>query len=113
MVESPRRRWRTAEPKRLNDSPAGSTGSRLSRQEIGFMSRQKRVSRSRSHREMVYMHPAQFVLSFLAIFSGETAPLASVLRAALNWAATNFLHTDYPHRHFAQPAFAVALSGLG
>ncbi len=74
------------------------------------MSRQKRVSRSR--REMVYMHPAQFVLSFLAIFSGETAPLASVLRAAINWAATNFLHTDYPHRHFAQPAFAVALPGL-
>ncbi|WP_157439720.1 hypothetical protein [Terracidiphilus gabretensis] len=74
------------------------------------MSRQKRVSRS--HREMVYMHPAHFVLSFLAIFSGETAPLASVLRAAINWAATNFLHTDYLHRHFAQPAFAVALSGL-
>ena len=74
------------------------------------MSRQKRESRS--HREMVYMHPAQLVLSFLAIFSGKTAPLASVLRTALDWAATNFLHTDYPHRHFAQPAFAVALSGL-
>jgi hypothetical protein len=74
------------------------------------MSRQKRESRS--HREMVCLHPAQLVLSFVAIFSGETAPLAFVLRTALNWAATSFLHTDYPHRHFAQPVFAVALSGL-
>jgi hypothetical protein len=74
------------------------------------MSRQKRESRS--HREMVYTHPAQFVLSFLAIFSGVTAPLARVVQTALNWAATNFLHTDHPHRHFAQPAFPVALSGL-
>ena len=74
------------------------------------MSRQKRVSRS--HRKMVYTHPAHFVLSFLASFSGVTAPLASVLRTALNWAATNFLHTDYPQRHFAQPAFAFAPSGL-
>ena len=74
------------------------------------MSRQKRESRS--HREKVQMHPAHFVLSLLAVFSGATAPLARVLRTALNWAATNFLHTDYPHRHFAQPAFPVALSGL-
>jgi hypothetical protein len=74
------------------------------------MSRQKRESRN--HRKMVYTHPAHFVLSFLAILSGVTAPLARVLRIALNWAATNFLHTDYPHRDFAQPAFAAALSGL-
>jgi hypothetical protein len=74
------------------------------------MSRQKRDSRN--HRRMVYTHPAHFVLSFLASFSGITAPLASVLRTALNWAATNFLHTDYPQRHFAQPAFAVSSSGL-
>jgi hypothetical protein len=74
------------------------------------MSRQKRDSRS--YREMVYRHPAHFVLSFLTIFCGVTAPLARVLRTAFNWAATNFLHTDYPQRHTAQPAFPVALSGL-
>jgi hypothetical protein len=74
------------------------------------MSRQKRESCNL--RKKVQMHPAHFVLYFLAIFSGLTAPLTRVLRIALNWAATNFLLTDYPHRHFAQPAFAVALSGL-
>src|ERR1700749_4432859 len=74
------------------------------------MSRQKRESRNL--RELVYTHRAHFVLCFLGIFSGATAPLASILRTAINWAATNFLHTDYPHRHFAQSAFAVALSGL-
>ncbi len=74
------------------------------------MSRQKRDSRNL--REMVYIHPAHFVLSFLASFSGVTAPLASVLRTTINWAATNFLHTDYPQRHFAQRAFAFAPPGL-
>jgi hypothetical protein len=74
------------------------------------MSRQKRESRS--HREMVHTHPAQFVLSFLAIFRGVTAPLERVVQTALSWAATNFLHTDYPHRHSAQPLLAVALPGL-
>src|SRR6202789_2846259 len=100
MVESPRRRWRTAEPKRLNDSPAGSTGSRLSRQEIGFMSRQKRVSRSRSHREMVYVQPTQFGLSCVARCSSETTPVAAVLRAGLNRAARDVVQTKGGGGHF-------------
>ena len=74
------------------------------------MSRQKRESRNL--RGKLKMNAVHFVLSFLAIFSGATAPFTRVLRIALNWAATNFLLTDYPQRHFAQPAFAVALSGL-
>ena len=74
------------------------------------MSRQKRERRNR--REMVYLHPAHFVLFFHAILNGVTAPLARVLRTALNWTATNFLHKDQPHRHFALAAFAVALPGL-
>jgi hypothetical protein len=74
------------------------------------MSRQKRESRSQ--KEMVYIHPAQFVLSFLVIFSGATAPLRSIFRSALNWAATNFLLPDQPHSRAAQQPLAIALPGL-
>ena len=74
------------------------------------MSRQKRESRS--HKEMVYTHPVHFVLFLCAIFCGLTAPLAHLLRMALYWVATNFLHTDQPHRRTARPAVAFAPSGL-
>ena len=74
------------------------------------MSRQKRESRNR--REMVHFHPAHFVLFSFCVLCGVTAPLARVLRTALNWAATNFLHTDQPHRHFALAVFPAALPGM-
>ena len=74
------------------------------------MSRQKRESRN--HKEMVYTHPVHFVPFLCAMFCGLTAPLAHLLRTALNWAATNFLHTDQPHRRTARPAVAFALTGL-
>lgn len=74
------------------------------------MSRQKRESRSQ--KEMVYFHPAHFALSFCAIFSGVTAPLAAVVKSLLTRLATNFLHSDQPHRHTAQLAFAAVHSGL-
>jgi len=72
------------------------------------MSRQKRESRNQEER--VYIHPAHFALSFLAILCGVTAPLTSIFKSALNWAATNFLHTDQPHSRAAQ--LAVAFPGL-
>ena len=74
------------------------------------MSRQRRESRNR--KEMVYFHPAHFVLSFFCVLCGVTAPLVRVLRTAFYWAATNFLHTDHPQRHFALAASPVALPGL-
>jgi hypothetical protein len=74
------------------------------------MSRQKRDSRN--VREMVYIHPVHFVLFFFCVLRGVTAPLVRILRTALNWAATNFLHTDHPQRHLALAVFPVALPGL-
>jgi hypothetical protein len=80
---------------------------------IGFMSRQKRESRSRteSASNLGQITPVEIAFLFRALICGQTAPLVLVLRTAFNRAATKFLPKDQPQRN-AQLVFTALRPGL-
>lgn len=76
------------------------------------MSKQKRESRQQSQkrqRKTGSIFPDPVLIALCAFFGGATARLASIVWSMLTLAATNFLHSDQPDRHTAQPAQPVVL----
>ncbi len=76
------------------------------------MSRQKRESRQHSQKRQKKtgsIFPDPISVSLCVLFGGATARLVSIFWSALSQAATNFLHSDQPDRHTAQPAPLAAL----